>query len=217
MRNRGASNKATCEHWIENWPELGTRPALVEYLKTDPAMRGYFFKAAQRIVELSHRLRGCGAGIEAVVLYYRRYRVGLCRIEKRIPDNTTRAELQGAFRNIWLNCQRIVGHGQPHYRLLDVEHVRENWGSIRTKLRLEEKLDSAEKRLAEAEATALEEAAKLADDEAREHEGEARIWEEAAKFVSLHGLSPGTRGMCVELAKAMNEKAAALRARGGKQ
>ena len=46
---------------------------------------------------------------------------------------------------------------------------------------------------------------------------EARIWEEAAKFVSLHGLSPGTRGMCVELAKAMNEKAAALRARGGKQ
>jgi len=48
-------------------------------------------------------------------------------------------------------------------------------------------------------------------------EREARIWEEAAKFVSLHGLSPGTRGMCVELAKAMNEKAAALRARGGKQ
>lgn len=124
--------------FIDNIPELETRPLLLEYLDDHPNQRRKFFRYVANVISLAGRLVGHNLGSEVLAVYYRRYLQEMEEWEEILRKEFGRPDgdriynqAVGCLKNVYLNAlnrvQRKVWHrstspkGAPYFVLRNLE------------------------------------------------------------------------------------------------
>ncbi|MCP3996424.1 MAG: hypothetical protein GY722_15405 [bacterium] len=96
----------------ETFPELQSRPNLVEFMRANRKIQRKVLRIAQVLLPLDDALYMLPRASRIIRLAYEDGKRDLVQLESKIPDIRVRAELQGFYRNVHRNVQFRLSDGE---------------------------------------------------------------------------------------------------------